>query len=78
MSTAKAAFHWDDPFLLDAQLSDDERQVQQAARAYCQGQLAPRVTEAFRMAAPTPPSFAKWARWACWAPPSPKPMAARA
>ncbi len=48
MSTAKAAFHWDDPFLLDAQLGDDERQVQQAARAYCQGQLAPRVTEAFR------------------------------
>jgi glutaryl-CoA dehydrogenase len=48
MSTAKAAFHWDDPFLLDAQLGDDERQVQQAARAYCQDRLGARVTEAFR------------------------------
>jgi len=48
MSTRKASFHWDDPFLLDAQLTDDERQVQQAAQAYCQDQLAPRVTQAFR------------------------------
>jgi glutaryl-CoA dehydrogenase len=44
----KASFHWDDPFLLDAQLSDDERQVRDAARAYCQERLAPRVLEAFR------------------------------
>ena len=45
---AKAAFHWDDPLLLDQQLADDERQVREAARAYCQGSLAPRVLEAFR------------------------------
>src|SRR5215813_6289127 len=45
---AKATFHWDDPLLLDAQLSADERAVRDAARAYCQERLAPRVLEAFR------------------------------
>ncbi len=44
----KASFHWDDPFLLDAQLSADERQVRDAAHTYCQERLAPRVLEAFR------------------------------
>ena len=41
-------FYWSDPFLLDAQLSDDERQVRDAAHAYCQDRLLPRVQEAFR------------------------------
>jgi glutaryl-CoA dehydrogenase len=45
---ASATFHWDDPLLLDQQLSDDERAVRDAARDYCQGQLAPRVLQAFR------------------------------
>jgi glutaryl-CoA dehydrogenase len=45
---SKAHFHWDDPFLLDAQLTDDERMVRDAARAYCQERLAPRVIQAFR------------------------------
>ena len=45
---AKASFIWNDPFLLDAQLSDDERQVRDAAHDYCQSALAPRVLEAFR------------------------------
>ena len=44
----KASFHWDDPLLLDRQLSDDERQVRDAAAAYCQDKLAPRVLDAFR------------------------------
>jgi len=44
----KATFHWDDPLLLSEQLTPDERAVQAAARAYCQGKLAPRVLEAFR------------------------------
>jgi glutaryl-CoA dehydrogenase len=42
------AFHWDDPLLLDAQLTSDERQVRDAAHAYCQERLTPRVLEAFR------------------------------
>ena len=44
----KASFDWQDPFALEQQLTDDERQVQQAARAYCQGRLLPRVQQAFR------------------------------
>jgi glutaryl-CoA dehydrogenase len=45
---AKTAFHWDDPFLLQQQLTEDERMIEEAARAYCQDKLLPRVTEAFR------------------------------
>ncbi|MBI5270310.1 MAG: acyl-CoA dehydrogenase family protein, partial [Burkholderiales bacterium] len=45
---ARATFQWDDPLLLDQQLTDDERQVRDAARAYCQDRLMPRVLEAFR------------------------------
>jgi len=44
----KAAFQWDDPFLLDLQLSDDERAIRDAANAYCQDKLLPRVQEQFR------------------------------
>jgi glutaryl-CoA dehydrogenase len=43
----KAAFKWDDPLLLDAQLTEDERMVRDAAAQYCQDKLAPRVTSAF-------------------------------
>ena len=45
---ARAQFSWEDPLLLDQQLSEDERMVRDAARDYCQGKLAPRVIEAFR------------------------------
>ena len=45
---AKAQFVWDDPLLLDQQLSQDERMVRDAANAYCQKKLAPRILEAFR------------------------------
>jgi glutaryl-CoA dehydrogenase len=45
---AHATFIWQDPFLLDAQLSDEERMVRDAARAYCQDKLLPRVVNAFR------------------------------
>jgi len=44
----KAVFKWDDPLLLDAQLTEDERMIRDAAAAYCQDKLAPRVVEAFR------------------------------
>jgi glutaryl-CoA dehydrogenase len=45
---AKSTFDPTDPLSLDTQLTDDERAVRDAARAYCQKQLAPRVLEAFR------------------------------
>ena len=48
MAQDKAAFQWDDPLLLEQQLSQEERMVRDSARAYCQGKLAPRVLEAFR------------------------------
>ena len=41
-------FHWDDPLLLDQQLTSDERMVRDAAAAYSQEKLMPRVLEAFR------------------------------
>ncbi len=44
----KARFVWDDPLLLNDQLSEEERMVRDAAQAYCQDKLLPRVTEAFR------------------------------
>ena len=46
--TKKARFAWDDPLLLGQQLSEDERMVRDAAHAYCQDRLAPRVLQAFR------------------------------
>jgi len=48
MATSKATFSWSDPLLLDQQLTDDERMVRDAAAAYAQDKLQPRVTEAFR------------------------------
>jgi glutaryl-CoA dehydrogenase len=45
---AKTEFVWNDPLLLDSQLTGEERQVRDAARDYAQGKLAPRVLEAFR------------------------------
>src|SRR5277367_4742288 len=42
------AFQWDDALRLDGQLSEDERAVRDAANAYCQEKLFPRVLEANR------------------------------
>ncbi len=42
------SFQWEDPFFLDSQLSGDERAVRDAAAAYCQDKLQPRVLMAAR------------------------------
>jgi glutaryl-CoA dehydrogenase len=47
-ASAKPTFHWDDPFLLEDQLSADERMVRDSARDFAQRKLLPRVREAFR------------------------------
>jgi glutaryl-CoA dehydrogenase len=47
-AAARAQFQWDDPLLLDEQLSEDERMVRDAARAYCQEKLMPRILLANR------------------------------
>src|SRR5207245_1914302 len=44
----KAEFAWHDPLLLEAQLTEAERMVRDAARAFAQEKLQPRVLEAFR------------------------------
>ena len=44
---AAAAFAWEDPFLLDEQLSEDERLIRDAARAYGQEKLLPRVADMY-------------------------------
>lgn len=43
-----SGFNWEDPLLLNQQLSTEERQVSEAARAYCQQKLQPRVLSAYR------------------------------
>jgi glutaryl-CoA dehydrogenase len=49
MTTKTAArFDWADPFLLDQQLTSEERMVRETARAYCKDKLLPRVLDAFR------------------------------
>ncbi|RZI82921.1 MAG: acyl-CoA dehydrogenase [Rubrivivax sp.] len=45
---SKATFSWADPLLLDAQLSDEERAIRDAAQAYCQDKLQPRILSANR------------------------------
>jgi glutaryl-CoA dehydrogenase len=44
----KPAFKWDDPLLLEDQLTEEERMVRDSARAYCQEKLMPRVLLAHR------------------------------
>ena len=46
--TTKPLFNWEDPLLLDEQLTDEERIVGDSARAYAQDKLMPRVVEANR------------------------------
>lgn len=53
------SFNWEDPFLFDDQLSDEERMMRDAAKAYAQDKLQPRVIEAFREENTDPDIFAE-------------------
>ena len=46
--TGRAAFDWSDPFLLDEELSEEERLIRDTARDFAQSRLQPRVLSAFR------------------------------
>jgi len=46
-SGSRVAFQWDDAFLLDDQLTEDERAIRDTARDYCQERLAPRVIPSY-------------------------------
>ena len=43
-----ANFNWQDPFLLEDQLTEEERMIRDTAKAYCQDKLIPRINEANR------------------------------
>ncbi|WP_244496576.1 acyl-CoA dehydrogenase [Methylobacterium indicum] len=43
----RGAFRWDDPFLLDDQLTDDERLIRDSARSFAQERLLPGIVEAY-------------------------------
>jgi glutaryl-CoA dehydrogenase len=44
----RTAFDWSDPFLLEDQLTAEERTIRDSTREYAQGELMPRVLEANR------------------------------
>jgi glutaryl-CoA dehydrogenase len=48
MTKPEPRFRWEDPLLLDEELTDEERLVRDAARDYCQARLQPRVLHANR------------------------------
>ena len=54
-----ASFNWDDPFLLNDQLTGDEQMMRDAAHAYAQEKLQPRVLEAFKQEQADPKVFSE-------------------
>ena len=59
-ATAKKGWQkldWQDPFLLEQQLTDEQRMVRDSARQYAQERLQPRVRDAFRNEATDPDIF---------------------
>ncbi|MDN5927849.1 MAG: acyl-CoA dehydrogenase [Hyphomicrobiales bacterium] len=46
-ASTRASFNWEDPFLLDGQLTDEERMIRDAAAAFAADKLAPRVEKAY-------------------------------
>jgi len=54
-----SSFNWEDPFLLEDQLTEEERMVRDAAAAYAQEKLQPRVIEAYREEKTDPDIFAE-------------------
>jgi len=57
MSLDALDFKWEDPFLLEAQLSEDERAIRDAAQAYAQDKLLPRIVEAYEKETVEPEIF---------------------
>jgi glutaryl-CoA dehydrogenase len=51
------SFDWADPFLLDAQLDEDESMIRDSAQAYAQDRLAPRAIDAFAQETTDPEIF---------------------
>ncbi|VVT09029.1 glutaryl-CoA dehydrogenase [Hoeflea sp. EC-HK425] len=47
IKSAKSSFQWEDPFLITDQLTEEERMIADAARAFAADKLMPRVTDAY-------------------------------
>jgi len=62
IASHKPVFRWDDPLLLDLQLSEEERMVRDSAHDYAQERLMPRVLDAFRNETSDPSIFAEMGR----------------
>ncbi len=56
-AATKPEFKWDDPLLLETQLSHEERMVRDTAHAYAQEKLMPRIKDAFRHEVTDPAIF---------------------
>ncbi|HKR88461.1 MAG TPA: acyl-CoA dehydrogenase [Phenylobacterium sp.] len=52
-----SSFNWADPFLLDEQLTEEERQIRDAARTFAERRLATRVRDAYRQEHTDPAIF---------------------
>ncbi|MEM1234755.1 MAG: acyl-CoA dehydrogenase [Pseudomonadota bacterium] len=52
-------FSWEDPFLLEDQLGEDERMLRDAARQFADAELTPRITQAYSDETVAPELFAK-------------------
>ncbi len=59
MAADKNRFNWQDPFLLESQLSEENRMIRDAAAAYAADRLAPKVTQAYRDESMDPSIFAE-------------------
>ena len=57
LQSTKPSFKWDDPLLLEDQLTEEERMVRDTAHAYAQEKLMPRVRDAFRNETTDPSIF---------------------
>jgi glutaryl-CoA dehydrogenase len=56
---AKNEFVWQDPFLFEDQLTEEEKMIRDSANAYCQSALLPRVRDAFRKEYTDPAIFSE-------------------
>ncbi|MEP2782575.1 MAG: acyl-CoA dehydrogenase [Pseudoruegeria sp.] len=54
-----SGFNWEDPFLIETQLNEDERMIRDSANAYAQEKLQPRVVDAFASEQTDPQIFAE-------------------
>ena len=59
---ARADFAWEDPFVLEEQLTEEERMIRDTARDYAQDKLLPRVIEAYAQEKTDPSIFREMGR----------------